>query len=132
MNPTSNPEPKRKSNQYPGGHLPTEQLVDSRISLPTAHPWLSNGKTALMDSVRSALNGIQYVNQISCLRGQLRKAVIKLAEDVAATNDLNMPPPEREKRRNAAITRFVAVLEGFRIVPEDQAGQTVWRLRREL
>jgi hypothetical protein len=128
MNWTSYPEPKRKTDQYPGGNLPDDGFYDFLMS--SDHPIRSDGKSALAESFRAALGGIQYTNHISCLRGQLRKAVIKLAEDIHKSDNIKIPPTERKRMREAATSRFVRLIYHNKVVSEVKYGQTIWRLKQ--
>lgn len=83
----SHPEPRRKTNQYPGGHLPDDTVFERSFCESAGHSWSSDGRHALEKSIKAALAGLQFTNEISCLRGRLRKAVIQLASDIR----LSMP-----------------------------------------
>ena len=125
---SSNPEPKRKTDQYPGGSLNLERLFEARVR-DSDEVLRADGKGALMASFKSALGGVQYTNQISCLRGRLRKGIIKLAQDMAAADNIEISPRTRDEMRLEALEDFSKLLVGHEIVAEVRAGQKLWRLR---
>jgi hypothetical protein len=126
---TSHPEPKRKTDQYPGGHLPQDLILD-RMMGSSEQPIRSDGKNALKESFWEARKGFKYTNQISCLRGPLRKAIIKLAEEVHKSDNINILPAQRVRMEKEALGRFFQLIQSYqKIVSEVKDGQTIWRLK---
>lgn len=128
---TSHPEPKRKTDQYPGGNLPSPEefwrlLEPKHTKNEIAR---SDGVNAPEKSYRAALNGVQYTNEISCLRGELRRAIIKLAEDMRAADNINILPTKRHLMQDQAKREFWLKILGRRLISEIKGGQKIWRLK---
>jgi hypothetical protein len=121
-------ESKRKTDQY----MPAEARLDDHTFLVCAYHepeeewYIPSGENAFKESLDCALRGIHHLNQTSCLRGTLRKAVIQLAEDIRVS-DAQPDEAERVRTRIAALEQFLAFLDGYRVVPEQSGGQIVWR-----
>ncbi len=131
MNWTSHPDPKRKSNQYSGGNfLDGLDFSNLRVSKWDSYESAkSDGANAIKNCYHDALEGIQNANELSCLRGELRKAMITLAQEINRSDNIMILPAKRKQMNLDAVKKFWAVIAGNDLVSDIKNGQKIWRLK---